>query len=559
MEKELLNLLAENEYGELAKKLNSISAEEVEKFFSTLTDEQLKETVRGFDSEDTAQFLLTATSDELKERIIEALRNDELKEVIDELSTDEAVELIEDVPVEVALRFAEEEEILRLLEQRNFKVLKPLLSQFNPTDLAEIFNEVPRNEIGVIFRLLPKDLASETFVDMDSDMKQALLEVLNDKELKAVTNELYLDDTVDLIEEMPANVVRRIIALSDTETRGYINELLKYPRDSAGSIMTIEYVSLKANMTVEGAFERIRKTGVDKETIYTLYVTDEKRKLIGIVSAKDLMLASPTAQIGEIMEENVIYATTHEDKETVARMIAKYGFLALPIVDTEERLVGIVTVDDAMEILQEENTEDMAKTNAIISSDKPYLKTSVLRLWLNRVPWLLILMISATFTGMVISANEQTLNMPVYGIILTACIPMLMGTGGNAGSQASVTIIRSLAIGELRFRDIGRVLWKELRVSIILGVTLSIACFIKLITIDGLLKYDNGLLVSATICLSMLVTIVLAKLIGCVLPLLAKKCKLDPAVVASPFITTIIDTLSLTVYCAIAIALLGTL
>jgi magnesium transporter len=463
------------------------------------------------------------------------------------------------MPTDVVRRIAETEDILRLIEERNFTVLKPLLRELNPTDLGAIFDEVPKKDVALIFRLLPKELAAETFVELAGDSKEVLIKYLNDRELKAVMDELFLDDTVDLIEEMPANVVHRIIAQSDAETRSFINEMLKYTKDSAGSIMTIEFVSLNQNTTVNEAFERIRKTGVDKETIYTMYVTDEKRKLIGTVSAKELLLSPTTAKIGDIMEDNVIYVDTLTDKEDVSRMIAKYGFLAMPVVDSEQRLVGIVTVDDAMQVLQEENTEDIAKMSAVTPSDKPYLKTSVLQIFLNRLPWLLILMISATFSGLIISANEVTLNMPVFGIILTACIPMLTGTGGNAGSQASAMVIRGIALGEIEFKDTWKVVWKEIRVSVLLGIVLSVACFVKLLIVDSLWQIENGLLVGLVICISMLITIIIAKLIGAILPLLAKKLHLDPAVVASPFITTIVDVLCLTIYCWVAIALLGTL
>ncbi len=558
MDMNLTELMRDEDFSTLAKELGRLSDAELENFFNELPDENLKAVCRGFDPEDTAEFLVRISS-ELQEKIITLLHDDELKEVMEEISVDDTVEIVEDMPVEVARRIAEEEEILQLIEERNFTVLKPLLCEFNATDLAPVFNEVPREDVALIFRILPKELAAETFVEMDGDSKEALIALLNDKELRNVMSELFIDDTVDLIEEMPANVVKRIIAQSDSETRAYINEILKYPKDSAGSIMTIEFVSLTEHMTVAEAFERVRSTGVDKETIYTMYVTDDKKKLIGIVTAKELMLAKPDARIGDIMEDNVIYASTLTDREDVSRMIAKYGFLALPIVDGEERLVGIVTVDDAMLILQEENTEDIAKMNAVSASDKPYLKTSVWQIWLNRVPWLLLLMVSATFTGIVISRNEATLNMPVYGIILTACIPMLMGTGGNAGSQASVTIIRGIALGEVGFRDIWRVMWKELCASLLLGVTLAAACFIKLMTIDMLWKVENGMLVAAVVCIAMLATIVIAKLIGCTLPLLAKKCRLDPAVVASPFITTIVDVLSLIIYCAVAVEMLAML
>ena len=323
--------------------------------------------------------------------------------------------------------------------------------------------------------------------------------------------------------------------------------------------MTIEFVALRKSMTVEQAFERIRKTAIDKETIYTCYVTDPTNKLLGLVTAKDLLLAQKSATLGEIMNENVIYAYTEDDKEDVARKIADYGFLALPIVDKEMRLVGIVTVDDAMTVLQEENTEDVSKMAAVVPTDKPYLKTNVWHICVHRLPWLLILLISSTFSGLIISANEATLNMPIYGIVLTACMPMLMGTGGNAGSQASAMIIRGIALNEVRFSDLWKVVWKEIRVSVLLGAILAAACFLKTLFIDRLYAVQNGTIVALVISLSMFVTILFAKLIGAALPLLAKKIRLDPAVVASPFITTIVDVLSLTIYCLFAVTILGTL
>lgn len=555
----LRELLLSQNFDELTKEFSHISTEQVQVFLSTLDDELLLSLLRGLDSEDTADFLVEMDDVSIKERIISLLPDRELEEVMEEVSIEDTVDLIEEMPTDVVRRIAETEEILRLIEARNFTVLKPLLRELNPTDLGAVFDEVPKADVALIFRLLPKELAAETFVELDGDSKEALIKLLNDRELKAVMDELFLDDTVDLIEEMPANVVHRIIAQSDAETRSFINEILKYPKDTAGSMMTIEFVSLNQNTTVGEAFERIRKTGVDKETIYTMYVTDEKRKLIGIVSAKQLLLAPTTAKIGDIMEDNVICVDTLTDKEDVSRMIAKYGFLAMPVVDSEQRLVGIVTVDDAMQVLQEENTEDIAKMSAVTPSDKPYLKTGVLQIFLNRLPWLLILMISATFSGLIISANEQTLNMPVFGIILTACIPMLTGTGGNAGSQASAMVIRGIALGEIEFKDTWKVVWKEIRVSVLLGIVLAVACFGKLMIVDSLWQIENGFIVSLVICISMLITVIIAKLIGAILPLLAKKLHLDPAVVASPFITTIVDVLCLTIYCWVAIVLLGTL
>ena len=560
MEKKLLELLSLFNYEEAARFVEKYKPAELAEVITKLhgaDEETLLPFCSAIESELLADTLVLLEA-EIQETILGGLRDYELEKVMDEMSVDETIEIIEDMPEELVRRIAELDDIMMLLKDRNYAVLKPLLASMNAIDLAEVFEETENDtDLLLLFRILPKDLAAETFIEMDSDVTKRLIDKLNDRELKAVMDELFLDDTVDLIEEMPASVVKRVLAQSDQDTRAYINELLKYPKDSAGSIMTIEFVSLRPTMTVDDAFERIRRTAIDKETIYTCYVIDPTNKLLGLVTAKDLMLAPKTALIEEIMNDNVIYAYTEEDKEDVARKISDYGFLALPIVDREMRLVGIVTVDDAMTVLQEENTEDIAKMAAVTPTEKPYLKTSIWRICLNRLPWLLILLVSSTFSGLIISANETTLNMPVYGIILTACMPMLMGTGGNAGSQASAMIIRGLAVKEVEFADFGRVVWKEVRVSILLGAMLSVACFIKLLVIDSLYTVTNGMLVALVICLSMFVTILFAKLIGAMLPLLAKKCRLDPAVVASPFITTIVDVLSLTIYCAFAVWFLG--
>ena len=559
MEKEIFELLSAQDYPRAVLLANKYTPETLASLLTELEQAHFPPFVRALDPDLLAETLVLL-SPELQETVIHSLRDDELEKVFDEMSVDDTVEIIEDMPQDIVRRIAESEEIVQLLVQRSFSVLKPLISTMNATDLARVFEEIQEEtDLHVLFRILPKDLAAETFVEMDGDLKEKLIHKLNDKELRAVMDELFLDDTVDIIEEMPASVVKRVLAQSDSETRAYINEILKYPKHSAGSIMTIEFVSLQPQMTVETAFERIRKTAIDKETIYTCYVTDKANKLLGLVTAKDLMLADKTALISDIMNENVIYAHTEDDKEEVARTISDYGFLALPIVDRETRLVGIVTVDDAMVVLQSENTEDIAKMAAVTPTDKPYLKTSIWRICINRLPWLLLLLLSSTFSGLIISANEATLNMPVYGIVLTACMPMLMGTGGNAGSQASAMIIRGLAIGEVKFADFWKVVWKEIRVSVLLGGILSVACFIKVLFVDKLYAVSGGATVGLVISLSMFVTVLLAKMIGSMLPLLAKKCRLDPAVVASPFITTMVDVLSLTVYCAFAVSMLATL
>ena len=559
MKKEIFALLRAQDYegaGDLAGKL---SAEELALILGEVERTDIPAFCRALDSDLLADALVLLDAD-LQELVINGLRDDELEKVLDEMSVDDTVEIIEEMPQEIVRRIAELDDILKLLEDRNYAVLKPLLASMNAFDLAEVFEETESDtDLLILYRILPKDLAAETFVEMDSDVTERLIHKLSDRELRAVMDELFLDDTIDLIEEMPASVVKRLLAQSDSETRAYINEILQYPKDSAGSSMTIEFVSLRPDMTVDDAFERIRRTAIDKETIYTCYVVSHTNKLLGLVTAKDLMLAPKTATIEEIMHENIIYAHTEDDKEEVARTISDYGFLALPVVDKETRLVGIVTVDDAMDVLQEENTEDIAKMAAVTPTDKPYLKTSVWRICVNRLPWLLLLLVSSTLSGLVISVNDKVFSHALYGIVLTACTPMLMGTGGNAGSQASAMIIRGLAVGEVEFSDFWKVVWKEVRVSVLLGAILSVASFIKVLTIDGLYAVDNGWIMALVICISMFATVVVAKLIGAMLPLLAKKCKLDPAVVASPFITTIVDVLSLTLCCFFATWLLGIL
>ena len=436
------------------------------------------------------------------------------------------------------------ENIKTLLRDKNWAKLKIILEDMNEQDIAELFMELEERELTLIYRLLPKELAAEVFVNMEPEYQEALIRAFSDSELREVLDELYVDDAVDMIEEMPATLVKRILNHTDPEMRKSINEILRYPEDSAGSIMTTEYVDLKRNMTVSDAFTRIRRTGSDKETIYTCYVTDSKRKLKGVVTAKELLLSDENNLIRDIMETNLISVTTMEDKEVVADLFQKYDFLALPVVDTESRLVGIITVDDAIDVLQEETTEDIEKMAAITPTDKPYLKMGVTETWKKRFPWLLLLMVSATFTGKIIQHFQNALQ--TY-VILTSFIPMLMDTGGNCGGQASVTIIRGLSLGDIEFGDIFKVIWKEFRVAILCGITLAVANFFKMMIIDRV-----GLVVAAIVCGTLVMTIIIAKFIGCTLPILAKALHLDPAVMASPFITTIVDALSLLVYFNIA-------
>ena len=450
------------------------------------------------------------------------------------------------------------EKIIELCEAKKMKELKELLRETQPFDIAEAFGELSLKDTALVYRLLSKETAAEVFVELDSEKQEELIRLFSDKELREMLDELYVDDTVDIIEEMPATVVAKIIKNTDAATRRTINEILMYPEDSAGSIMTPEYVSLKKSLTVAEAFEKIRREGVDKETVYTCYVT-ENRALVGIVTVKDMLIAGGDAAIADIMQTNFVSVSTTDDKEFVAEQIRKYDFLAIPVVDKENRIVGIVTVDDAIDVMQEEATEDMEIMAAMSPSEKPYLKTNVFSIWKKRIPWLLLLMISATFTGMIISGFEAQL--AVY-TALTAFIPMLMDTGGNSGSQASVTVIRALALDEVEPGDILRVIWKELRVSLLCGATLAVANFIKIVLVEMLLMHTvpmdaSGFRVAVIVCATLLITVCLAKLIGCSMPLLAKKLKLDPAVMASPFITTIVDALSLLVYFGVATKLLG--
>ena len=436
------------------------------------------------------------------------------------------------------------ENLKQLITERKLHEAREILAEQNEADLAEIISELDAEQLPIAFRILPKELAADTFSYLESDTQEQLISAFSDKELNYIIDNLFLDDTVDMIEEMPANVVKRILKATDPVTRREINELLKYPEDSAGSIMTTEYVRLEENMTVKQSFDRIRKVGVDKETIYTCYVTNLKKELIGIVTVKDLLLSSRDAKISDIMEENAIYVNTLDDQEEVAHTFDKYNFLALPVVDKEKRLVGIITFDDVIDVIQEENTEDIEIMNAITPSDKPYMKTSVFETYKKRIPWLLLLMISATFTGAIISHFEAAL--ATY-VVLTSYIPMLMDTGGNSGQQASVSIVRGISLDEIHFEDIFKIQGKELLVALLCGITLAVANFIKLILIDRV-----KVMIALTVCGTLFFVVIVAKFVGCTLPILAKKIKLDPAVMASPFITTIVDAVSLLLYFNIA-------
>ncbi|MBP3319519.1 MAG: magnesium transporter [Ruminiclostridium sp.] len=449
-----------------------------------------------------------------------------------------------------------EETLAALAEAKKYTTLRDILVTMNASDIAAIFEDLPEAKLPLLFRLLPKELAAETFVQMEPEAQELLIQGFSDNELKEVVDELYVDDAVDIVEEMPANVVKRILKQADPEMRKMINEILKYPEDSAGSIMTTEYVSLRPAMTAEEAIKRIRRTGVDKETIYTCYVTDNNRTLVGMVTLRTLLLAEEDDVVADIMEDNVISVNTLEDQESVVQMMAKYDWAAIPVVDQENRLVGIVTIDDAIDVLQEETTEDFELLAGMTPTDKPYLRTGVFETWKSRIPWLLILMLSATLTSMVLTGFETSL---AACSALIAFIPMLTGTGGNSGTQSSVAVIRALSLGEVEFSDTVRVIWKEIRVGVLCGVTLASCNFVKLLVVDRMLLGNQGVnvWVAAVICVTMIITVLCAKTVGCLLPLLAAKIHLDPAVMASPFISTVVDVTTLLIYFQVAKLILG--
>lgn len=442
-----------------------------------------------------------------------------------------------------------------LLDEKKHRTFQSTIAEWAPVDIADYLCTHSDEKLLTAFRLLKKDMAADVFAELDSDVQEKIILTTTDKDLACILDDLYVDDAVDCLEELPAGMVKRILRVAKPETRLLINKFLSYPEDCAGSIMTSEYIDLKETMTVTEAVASIRRTGLDKETVYVAYITDKSRILRGIVSLKDLLFADEDDLIGDVMKTDVIFAHTTDDRESVASTISRYDLLALPVVDGEDRLVGIVTVDDAMDVMEEEVTEDMEKMAALVPSDKPYLKSSVFEIWKKRIPWLLLLMVSATFTGQIISGFEASLALfPA----LVAFIPMLMDTGGNSGGQSSVTVIRGLALGDLAPSDVGKIIAKELRVGVLCGVVLATCNFVKILLVDNLIFHSGVTPVQAlVVCLSLVATVIVAKFVGCTLPIAAKKIGFDPAVMASPFITTIVDALSLVIYFRIATWLLG--
>lgn len=560
MKEKILQLLQENDTDALKELLKDVTQEELAEILQSLNSENLTALFGVLDKETAADVFVLFDRD-TQRRVLKNFSDVKLQSVTDEIIDDDVKQLLENMPTdvvhEVLLKATPENrndkivEIVDYLGEKKYALLKPLLADLEPVDLAEIFSELDEEDLPILFRLLPKELAAETFVEMNSTQQQLLIRSFSDKELKLIIDDLFVDDTVDLIEEMPANVVRRILMQADSETRKEINEILKYPKDSAGSIMTTECISLRAHMSVRECFDKIRKEAIDKETIYTCYVTDDQKTLIGTVTVKDLFLHDYEEKVASFMETNFIFVNTQDDKEVVANVLSKYDLLSVPVVDQEKRLVGIVTIDDALDVITDEATEDISYINSVTPSDKPYLETSVFRIYLHRIPWLLILMVSATFTGLILNTYESLLS-----TLLVACVPMVMGTGGNAGSQASVTVIRGMALDEIRPRDIGKVIWKEMRVSVLVALSVGIVCFAKLQLVDRLIfGYDYSLLYSLAVGTAIALAVVVAKIVGCCVPIFAKSIHIDPAVFANPFITTITDVLSLLIFCGVTLGI----
>ena len=514
------------------------------------TDSDSDEPVYGID-EDGEVIVPDENAEEILDEFGEGLLvEDEIDEMTLGEDTDTTAEETEAEPLVSADENIEEPERLTdLIEAKRYRELKARLAEIPPVDIAEIFHDVESKYHAIILRLLTKETAADVFVELDTDVQMALIESFTDRELGAILEEMYLDDTVDIIEEMPAAVVKRIIKFSDKEEREMINRLLMFDKDTAGAIMTTEYVRLVPEMTVSEALAHIKSVAIDKETIYTCYVTDKKRHLVGIVTAKDLLLSDHDVTLDAIMEENVVFSRTSDDKEEVALLFDRYGFLAIPVVDSECRLVGIVTVDDAMDVIREETEEDFAKMAGMTPTETTYLKTSALDFLKARLPWLLLLMFSATISSAILTIFEGALS-----AALVLFVPMIMGTGGNSGGQSSVTVIRSLSLGELEFKDLFKVMYKELTVGLMAGLSVGLATFLKVVLIDRFLlgNPDVSVMVAVAVAVSLGLTIVFAKLIGAALPILAKKLGFDPAVMASPFITTLVDAASLLIYFFVA-------
>ncbi|MBQ4542349.1 MAG: magnesium transporter [Clostridia bacterium] len=526
------------------------------KILNILDDDDLIQVVRSLRKDYLAN-LLVHLSTEKRQLILESLNDKEINKLLEDTSVNVTIQIIEGSSQEVASRILKKEEIIYLLNKENYTILKPLISMMSSEELVKIFEQLkPQNRVK-LFLILPKDLAVKTFVGLTYQTKQLLLNKLTEEELKDLMAGLVVDETVILVKEMPFNIVKKIMSQSSEETKEYINSILNYPKDSVGRIMSREYLAIPLQSTIRQALQIVKKSKIKSNNFYNVYVVDESNKLMGMVSVKKLIQTEGDELVCDVMEKDIIFSQTNENKRLAASKILDYNLTSLPIVNETNHLVGVISIDDAVYIIKKKNDEYLTKMNALSPITTPYLKTNIWQIWKTRIPWLLILLISATFTGLILNSYESKLN--AISPVLFACVPMMMDTGGNCGSQSSVTVIRSLSLNELTVKDWWRVLIKEIGASIILGLTLALACFAKLLLIDNLLFGYSGytMIRSAVVSLALFATVVIAKITGCLLPLIAKKCKLDPAVMAAPFITTIVDSLSLILFCSMSVAILA--
>lgn len=526
------------------------------KILNILDDGDLIQVVRSLRKDYLAN-LLVHLSTEKRQLILESLNDKEINKLLEDISVNVTIQIIEGSSQDVASKVLKKEEITYLLNRGNLTILKPLVSMMSSEELVKILEQLkPQNRVN-LFLILPKDLAVKTFVGLTYHTKQLLLNKLTEEEIKDLMAGLVVDETVILVKEMPFKIVKKIMSQSSEETKEYINSILNYPKDSVGRIMSREYLAIPSQSTIRQALQIVKKSKIKSNNFYNVYVVDEANKLMGMVSVKKLIQTEGDELVCDVMEKDIIFSQTNENKRLVAGKLFDYNLMTIPIVNESNHLVGVISIDDAVYIIKKKNDEYLTKMNALSPITTPYLKTNIWQIWKTRIPWLLILLISATFTGLILNSYESKLN--AISPVLFACVPMMMDTGGNCGSQSSVTVIRSLSLNELTVNDWWRVLIKEIGASIILGLTLALACFAKLLLIDNLLFGYSGytMIRSAVVSLALFVTVVIAKITGCLLPLIAKKCKLDPAVMAAPFITTIVDSLSLILFCSMSVAILA--
>ena len=555
MEKKLFKFLEKNNYKAVANLFYKNTLKNNLKIIKILSDSDLVEVASKLKKDYLAMILLHLPV-EKKQIVLDSLNDKELDKIFNDLSAKQTMEIIESTTQEIATKVLKIEEINYLLRKENYTILKPLVAAMDGKNLAKIFEELKPVKQEVLFEILPKELAVKMFTSLSFNTRKKFLSRISDDKIKDLIGGLVADTTVTLVKEMPFKILKKIMTNSSEETKSYIQKIINYPEDSAGRIMSRQFLAINSHSLVKNALALIKKSDIKSDSIYNVYIVDDNEKLIGLVTVKRLLKSHADDNIIDVMETNIIFAKTGENKKSLANKIFDYNLISIPIVNDDMQLVGIVSIDDAVYIQKQKASETMVKMNALKPLDTPYLKTNVWQIWKTRIPWLLVLLISATFTGLILNSYEARLN--AISPVLFACVPMMMDTGGNCGSQASVTVIRSLSLNEVKLTDWWKIVWKELKASILLGLTLGVACFAKLLLIDNFVfGYSEYTIIrSAVVSLALIVTVVIAKITGCLLPLIAKKCKLDPAVMAAPFITTIVDSFSLIIFCSMSIAIL---